>query len=531
MRLHLRWGRILTLLVLLGIGTYLGGGIGVYLLYKERKNFTELEFVDVLLLRRDEIRLKQGEHDITEGLAALKEQDFRAAYNYLRSGVRRSPANLEGRLTLIAMTAPSSQEQALKLFEDGLTYGKSDFGYLRAYGQFLLGTRHDAELKELASSLLSTLEDNSEAKRLMAFFLFRAQIHLGEIASAGETFQTYKLHDSLEGVLFAADALDRAGHPFTAIELLQNFRRRFQNGSQPVVFEKLAQLYLQTDQDSQATQVALDFAMKEPLSWRPRRLLLECYDKAGREADIERAASSLVREFRDEREAISSLAQFAEKTGRVDLARKTYEVALEDGFEVARFGLLFIETYLSAERFSDVLALCEEIETENPAWLERYRPEFSGMRSIAAYGVNNTQLGDIYRNQFLSAVGRRADVLRAVASAFEDAELYAQAAAILEEATQIDDEDEQVLSNLIDLQVKLGDSRELTDRVQRLLELRRPGYAIFNAVKSELGSDRFIFANERAELLDAVAAVLREASLENLANLEVPDGTPAQSQT
>lgn len=522
MRLHLRWGRIFGLAFVLLVSGYLLGGLGVFILYKERKRFTELKLVDVYLLRRDEIRTKQGEHDIAEGLEAIKNRDFRAAYSYLRSGVSRSPSNLEGRLTLIALTAPSSPDQALHIFEDGLQYGKDDFGYLRAYGQFLLGTRHDEKLRDLAQSLLLDLDEESENSRLMAFFLFRAQIYLGELAKAGETFEQYGLFGSMEGTLFAADALERASQPDKAIEILENFRSRYQNADQAPLVGKLVHLYLENNRIRDATQLSLNFALKDPLSWRPRRMLLDCYEKAGRDADIERESTAMVREFRDETEAITALAQFAEETGRIKLARQAYEVALEDGLEVARFGLLFIETYLSAKRYDEVLVLCEEIEEESPAWLEQYRPEFSGMRSIAAYAQKNSQLGDIYRNQFLGAVGRRADVLRAVAAAYKKAGLHSQAASMLEEASNIETDNELALSDLIDLQVKLGDSRELTSRVKRLLGLRRPGYDVFEAVEGELGSDRFIFASEREDLLQSVSEVLEEVAPESLAALRMP---------
>src|SRR5690606_32502579 len=104
----------------------------------------------------------------------------------------------------------------------------------------------------------------------------------------------------------------------------------------------------------------------------------------------------------------------------------------------------------------------------------------------------------------------RPRVLQVVAQSFRRADLPSVATAVLEEAWSLDPADEEILAELLELQVELGESRALFERVDALLELRRPDYAIFERVRSELLSDRFLYTTRRTELAEALDAVLGE---------------------
>jgi len=512
LRLHLRWPRILCTLVLMAIIGYFTAATGVYLLYKERRGFSEVTFIDVLLWRRESLRQRQGEADIARGLEALERGAGREAFNYLRTGVGRAPDHLEGRLRLISLYQSGFPKLAAELFERGLEYHADSPAFLDAYGRFLIWQREDERLLALMREVIQRHPPESEAAQTMALFGMHIKIRNGHFVDAAELYERHKLGTKADGILEAVEALIRRDRQPEAIALLRQALTRQDMLSIITLHNRLIELYLEEENVNMAIQRGLDLALMAPLEWQPRILLLKAYEKAGRTHDVQREAAAILRQFRHNPEAISTVGQFAQQNGRVDIARQTYEIALEKNFEVPRFALIFIEAHLRAKRFAEALALCGELEAENPSWLSAYGPQFNGIRSIASYRAGNIQHGALYQREFLREAGNRLPVLHTVGRSYQRAGLLEPAYAIMEAAHDLDPQNEQVLASLLEIQVELGESRGLTQRVNMLLNLRRPGYEVFSKAQRELASDRFLYAENRRELAGALDEVLKETA-------------------
>ena len=75
---------------------------------------------------------------------------------------------------------------------------------------------------------------------------------------------------------------------------------------------------------------------------------------------------------------------------------------------------------------------------------------------------------------------------------------------------------QKILSELIRVELKLGNTENLNHLLTRLLQMRRPQMEIIVDAYNKLGSDRFIFTPSRENLLLQLSAILRESAAQNL---------------
>ncbi|MFP4281408.1 MAG: tetratricopeptide repeat protein [Opitutales bacterium] len=512
-RVHLRFGRLAVAFAGLCVLAWVTAGTALFFFYKEQKGYTTIAYTDALLFpfKRAEIRRAHGEFNIEQAQAALESGDIRAAYSLALNGVRRAPHNIAGRLLLIRFfDAQGHHEGTRKLFEDGVQFAAGDEEFYRLYGQFLTQRRDDEALLTLVDQVQDDPAIDAQLKKVMALFGMQAANRLGHFEQVRRYFEGHGLINNLEAVITVSEVLARRGQREDAARYLEQFIRQFPEEPIGLAQRRLIALYLDSGEEQKAVNSALAYSLKRPLDYEPRILLVQAYHAAGRDELARREAENILRQFRHDADALTALGLYARESGDVALARRLYELALEGDIEIPRFGLFFLEAHLTAGRFAETIALCAELEAESPSWLRIYAAEFAILRGIAHLGRGEQQVGQIYLRQFLGAEGVRIPVFRAVAGTFETLGLPEYALQVLEVAHSRDSADERVLSDLLTLQIELGESRDLTARVDRLMELRRPDYAIFARIETELNSDRFIFAENR----EMIAEELRELTAE-----------------
>lgn len=512
-KIHLRFGRILIAFCFLVVAAWMTVASALFFFFKERKGYTDIAWSDVILypIKKDEIRQKHGNFNIEQALAALEAGEVQQAYNLTRSGLSRAPDNLEGRLLLIRFFQQLDyQTSTRQLFEGGVEYAGDNIQFYQMYGLFLARQRDDTALLELSRAVLERVEDDSRLGKIMALFGSQAASRLGKFKEIPSFYETYDLENNLEGAITAARVLEAYGQVDDAIEYLKNFATRFENEEIGLIRQSLISIYISHERYAEAINAALSYTLKKPLDHRPRVLLVRAYREAGREELAKKEAIGILRQFRKDFAALTALGLYAREAGDVDLARRLYEIALESDLEIPRFGLLFLEAYLSSRDYETTLDLCEELEAEAPIWLKIYESEFAVIQAVAHLGMGNQQLGAIYLQEFLDSQSVRLPVVLAVADTLIEANLQESALLVLESAHERDPEDNLALAKLVGLQLTLGDSRNLTDRVAKLTTLRRSQYTIFKRVKNELSGDRFIFADNREEVAEELDTVLEE---------------------
>ena len=516
MEISVRWGRLIgtfALLAVLGWFTLAGA---LYFHFKYNKEFDQVSYTKMLTLLPfglETHRVEMGNYHIERGLSEIKEGNYRDALRLLRLGVSRSPANLEGRRVLaefyeIALKRHDiAVDQLLKGIELG---GIQDGEYLKATLRVLLRYQMDEDIQNLANKYLPEEPELTDINRTLAFVAANANYLRGNYDLAEDYIIDYKLLESLEGVLLSAQISWDRGSKIAAMTKMEYSIEKFPN-SEPLLMQ-LSRYHRELGEIEEARRYAILRNVSDPLSAAPRLELLYIYNKS---EDFEREqieTQRMLQQFRNDEPALQSLANFAADTGNIELARRTYEEALENEFAIDAFALLLIEAHLVDKDYQGALDFSEELLKERPDWLTLRWAIFSSLRAIASYGINRPDLGEIYLQDFIDEASNQAQTYMAVSRRFTEIDRVQQARTILTLAYQKAPTNQKILSELIRSELYLGNTENLSRLLSRYLQMRRPQIELLTEAYNKLGSDRFIFTPDRQSLLLQLSAILRERS-------------------
>ena len=516
MEISVRWGRLIgtfALLAVLGWFTLAGA---LYFHFKYNKEFDQVSYTKMLTLLPfglETHRVEMGNYHIERGLSEIKEGNYRDALRLLRLGVSRSPANLEGRRVLAEFyeIALKRHDIAVDLLLQGIELGGIQDGeYLKATLRVLLRYQMDEDIQNLANKYLPEEPELTDINRTLAFGAANANYLRGNYDLAEDYIIDYKLLESLEGVLLSAQISWDRGSKIAAMTKMEYSIQKFPN-SEPLLMQ-LSRYHRELGEIEEARRYAILRNVSDPLSAAPRLELLYIYNKS---EDFEREqveTQRMLQQFRNDEPALQSLANFAADTGNIELARRTYEEALENEFAIDAFALLLIEAHLVDKDYQGALDFSEELLKERPDWLTLRWAIFSSLRAVASYGINRPDLGEIYLQDFIDEAGNQAQTYMAVSRRFTDIDRVQQARTILTLAYQKAPTNQKILSELIRSELSLGNTENLSRLLSRYLQMRRPQIELLTEAYNKLGSDRFIFTPDRQSLLLQLSAILRERS-------------------
>ncbi|MBC2596088.1 hypothetical protein H5P28_17610 [Ruficoccus amylovorans] len=501
-RIRFLWGRIFGILALLVIAGYLAGATAIYFYFKENKGYKGVSFGQVMALpfNMEKFQQQRGDYEIQEAKNYLKENDVRKAYFYLRSGVAHNPTNLEGRTLLseFALLAKRQPEEAISLMRGGIPYAGNDKDYLKRYIQLLLRYQQDQEVMDVADTILSKNPD-AEVQRLLALAAATAHYYRGDFDQAEDYIRQYDLDNDLEGTLLSARISWDRGQQQAAISKLETSIGKYPN-DEPV-YALLSRFYRDMGAHAKARRYAVLRNINAPLSVTPRIDLLYSLDNTDKPERADREAEAILAQFGDDDKALIALANYATDSGRVDLARRIYETALENDFNIAPFALLLVEAHITGGDYQGAIDFTEELSKEKPEWMERNMGVFNSLRSVAYHGIGNKDYSDMYLEQFLKQGNVRVDTLIAVSRRFTEMGGKEQARKILVKAIHDNSDNQAALSRLIELEIDMGNSAQLGTYLKKLLQMRRPSVELLQKAYRSLGSDRFIFTQDRETLL------------------------------
>ncbi|MEO0796126.1 MAG: hypothetical protein AAFX93_13230 [Verrucomicrobiota bacterium] len=510
-RIQFRWGRIFGVLAIMAIIGYFALTTALFVFFKKVQKFDDVSYADMftVLLHMDEHRAKVGDYQIERAKEMLEKQQYNDAFTFLREGVVRSPKNNEGRLLLseyfIVLPKLGGPDRAIDLLREGVPYAKEDPAYLQRYIQLLLQQQLDVEVIAVSEEILAG-EPNKDVQRLLAVASATANLLRGNFDAAEDFVKTYNLEDELEGLRLSARITWERGQEKAAIEKLENAIGKFQT-NEPI-YAALAKYHRDRGEGDKARQYAVRRNIEAPLAVAPRIELLPILSMTGEDERAAREAEAILRQFRKEENALLLLANYATDDGKIDLARRIYEEALENDFPIGKFALLLIEAHIVAGDYEGAISFSEELAKERPDWLESNMPVFNSLRAVAYFGVGNDNLAGIYTDQFLKESNVRVESLLAVSRRFAALGGNQFARKILKQAYENNPKNQAALSNLIQIEIETGNAAELGNYLKRLLQMRRPSIDILQQAYQKLGSDRFIFTPDRETLLIELNAVI-----------------------
>lgn len=520
-RLRIRWGWVCALLLILFAGAWMTKTAGLYWWFKYQKGYTEDTFVDMLVfpLNIAEVTQRHGVFQIEEGIRMINEGNFAEGYPMVRRGLNKSKEHLEGRTIVAEVERLRGQDdRAIEILRGGLRFGgEKDFDYLRSWVNALLLMNRDQELMDFAEEYLPAEPEITQANSLVAIAAAQAAYFRGDFDRSEALLLDYNLIQSVDGmVLWAQISWDRGARE-SAIQKLENFVQDNPRRNLALIYVYLTRFYREQGDVDKALRYAIRRTVDDPMSAGARVEVLRAYAAKGDDELARRQSRAFLYDFRNEESAIRLLASYAAEEGDTFLARSVYELALENDFDIALFGLLFIEAHVVAGRYEQAVELCNEILKENPTWLgERYtanQATFNSLRAMAYFGIGNNELGQFHLDKVIAEPTLRAPSLVRMARMFRDLGRQEEARRLLVRAFEVDPENQQALSGVVDIDLALGLSQDLTQNLRSLLRLRRPSYELLARAYEELSSDRFIFAKDRENLLIQLAEVLRETQV------------------
>ena len=522
-QIRFRWGRLLGFFSLLAVVGWLSLGVVFYAYFKYTKEFDDVSYVKMLTLLPfglDAHRKEMGDYHIEKGLAEVKAGNYREGFRLLRLGVARAPENLEGRQVLaefyeIAIDRP---DIAIDQLLDGLQHGGLENNdYLKQTLRTLLRYQKDEAIRTLAEEELPAEPQLTDRNRILAFAAANANFLRGNFDSAENYLIDYGLIESLEGLLLSSRISWDRGDRTAAIAKMETSLTKFTDSGS--LFMQLSRFHREMGNLDDARRYAILRNVSAPLSAAPRIELLYIYNKTGDKESERREIKRMLKQFRDDEQALQALANFAAETGNIELARSTYEEALENAFEISTFALLLVEAHLASDDFEGALYFTEELLKESPDWLSDRWAVFHSLRAIAAFGVNQSDLGVIYLQDFLDGTNIPPSTFLAVADHFSRIERLPQARKVLLRAHRKTPNNQKILSQLIRTELELGYTENLNRLIPRLLKMRRPPEDLLVEAYQKLGSDRFIFTPNRESLLIELSGMLREIPKRSLSGV------------
>lgn len=514
-KISVRWGRLIGTFTILAVLGWFALAGALYLHFKYNREFDQASYVKMLTLLPfglEAHRVEMGNYHIERGLAEMKEGNYRDALRLLRLGVTRAPANLQGRLALAEFyeIALNRHDVATNLLLEGIELGGiEDIDYLKQTLRVLLYYQMDEEVQNLADKYLPDEPELTDINRILAFSAANANYLRGNYDLADNYTINYNLLESLEGVLLSAQISWERGNKIAAMTMMENSIKKFPN-SEPLLL-LLSRYHRELGEIDEARRYAMLRNLSNPLSAATRIELLYIYNQAGDFESEQRESERVLQQFRNDGPALQTLANFAADTGNIDLARRTYEEALENEYEINPFALLLVEAHLVDKDYQGAIDFSEELIKERPDWLSRRWALFSSLRAVASYGMDRPDLGEIYLQEFVDAKNNNSQTYIAVARRFTKIERYEQARKILTVAYEKAPTNQKILSELIRAELSVGNTENLNRLLSRLLQMRRPEMDLLVEAYTQLGSDRFIFTPNRQTLLLQLSAVVREA--------------------
>lgn len=511
--IRFRWGRLLAAVLVMFAAGWLTVAAALYAHFKYRGDFDAVTYTDMLALpfTLEEHRQKMGDFHVDKGLEEIKAGNVRDGLRLLRLGIARSPGNLKGRVAVaeIFEIALKRHDKSSQLLVDGLNHGGiDDNDYLKATIRLLLRHQMDDAIQDIAEEHLPPEPELTEKNRIIAFGAAQANFLRGNFDRADDYLIDYKLNDTLEGLLLSSQISWDRGNQRAAISKMERSINRYPGAE--ALFMQLSRYHRELGDIDQARRYAILRNVSDPMSAAPRIELLYIYNASG-DTDRElRETRRMLRQFRDDEPALQTLANFAADSGNIELARRTYEEALESEFSIDAFALLLVEAHLVKEDFSGALEFSEEMLKERPAWLKERWGIFQSLRAVASYGFNRPDLGEIYLQDFVSDKAVQPKTYLAVARRFQEIKRDQQARKILSSAYEAAPTNQKILSELIRVELRLGNTDKLNRLLSRFLQMRRPQLNLLEEAYRKLGSDRFIFTPNRESLLLELGAMVRE---------------------
>jgi Tfp pilus assembly protein PilF len=509
-QIKFRLGRIFALFAALTLLMCSLVYLALYLHFKYSGGYDAITVRDVITFPfdREGFRHRRGEFHLERGIELLEASEYNEAYTDLLRGVFLSPDNTEGRLMLAEFqSAIRKPELAMRTLEGGLKYSINDPVFMKRYLETMLLQQKDQQVMDIADQVLQA-NPSPELRDLMASAAAQAHFFRGNYDQAEQYIENYNLDQDAAGYLLLAEISWLRNQQQRSLELLEIGLKRFP--AKDPFYARLTLYHREMGNLSAAQRYATLRNVNTPLSVAPRVDLMAIWNRQGHTERARNEALKIAHQFRENEQALVTLGEYATNAMDVTLVNRIYATALENDYDVAKFAMLVMETYITSGDYEGAVAFGEDLANQNPVWLRegRYLSIFNSLRAVAYMGIGNEDLSQLYIEQFLADASVRPSIHLVMAKRLSSMDAPLKARQVLSHAVVKNPDNQNALTQLIALELELGNSSEVGPYLKRLLQMRRPSHQVLLDAYQRLGSDRFIFTPDRNNILSELRALL-----------------------
>ena len=484
----------------------------IYAFFKYAREYEEMKFSDAVTfpLKRKEFRTAMGDFNVRKAEECIKERKFREAYVNLTFGVGRNPANVKGVLMLSEFYLSGffkRPDLALNTMEKSLLYAKEDTQFIRLYMRTLIDQTEDKRLITVAEKLLSAGDlKNQEVIAYLAMSVSSVYAMHGNFEKSKEFLVKYKLDKTLPGVLRLSKNEWEQGNREGAIKIIaDNFDVA---PSKEPFYALLVNYYTVMGDLEKARQYSMLRSIENPFSIAQRLEYINLQGKTGDKQGVADAIEAIFKQYTNDNSAMLMLGNYAADNGDMKLVRRVYDIAIQNNFPIGAYCLLLLETMITTGDYQGAVNFAEEILKSKPVWIKRYEDVLGCLRAISYYATGNVNMADILIGDVLNRNTATPRILVATARRLDSLGGRPFAQKLLENAVERFPRHQLALTRLVQLDIKQGNSTNLDKHIVRLLGMRRPPRELVVDARKSLGSDRFIFTNNREKIMKEIDTLI-----------------------
>jgi tetratricopeptide (TPR) repeat protein len=487
------WRRVVVWAVVLLCVTWLALASAAYGFVKYRRGFTEVSFQHMLLLpwKLDDYRRAKGEFLIKEGLALAEKQEWRAAFNLLRTGLLAVPDHREARLMTARLYLMAGRpDRVRELLIEGVAFHGDQLDYLREALGFFFGLQADDTVMELTRELRTRLAAGSEARRMAVTALAYAYFNRDRLDEAVAVLREERLLATPEGRFVTARVTWERGQKEDALGQLRELTAEV-----PVDEEIYRTLVVYLNEERRWREVrraalARQFALPE----KPEAYVdfIAACDAEGDMAARVAAEEAFWETFSDNVPALLKLAEPAARAGRVELVERVVARCRALGRDEADAEMLLLLARLERREYRQALSAVERLSVEAAKWPERQRLVMDGLKAAALYGNGQEAEAEPLVRRLCETRLLPATMFTALAEQLEKAGQGAQARRVLRHAVDVDPLHQPALVMWVRRALAAGELGDAVELIERLLTMRKPPADLLAELERELRSDRYL---------------------------------------
>lgn len=508
--IRLFWRRIALWSVLLICMAWLAAATGLFVFVKYQRGFDDVRFQHMLLLpwKLDNYRKDKGVFIINQGLELAAKQEWRKAFDLLRTGLPTAPEHLEARLMVARIYLMAGRsDMARTTLVEGLKYHGDQVDYLRDALGFFFGLEADTTVIGLTRELRARLDPTTVAARMATTALAYAYVNRDRFDEAEEVVRSARILGTPEGRFVLARIAWGKGSHDEALARLTDLSAKAPRNNE---FYRMLVSYLREERRwSQLRLVSLSRQFAIPDNPEAYVDFMAACSEEGDEVGLGKAEAAYLVRFRDDSGALIKLAEQAGRGGRVEVARAVMGRCRELGRDEPDAALHLIGAMLEQRAYDQVLSEWSGLRTRVSEWPERHKLVLAGLRSVAHFGLNEEMEAQLLVEQLFDTRQLPASVLTALAIHLDRVGQKTEALRVLRFAVEIDPLNQPALAMLLSAMLAEQQFDGAPVLLDRLLGMRRPQMEVLQGFAEGLGSDRFLFhpaaQGMRVKLKDYIA--------------------------